>query len=196
MIPGPIAVGNKYGRLFVVSLADKKGKRGQRYFDCKCDCGNQKTIRGTSLKDGNTQSCGCLHKESLKSKLAVGEISYNMLEHIYKTGAAKRDYEFSLTREQFRNLIILKCHYCGQVPTLYNKFHNAQGTRINSYHSVSDGWAAKQDIFANGIDRVNNTLGYSISNCVPCCSTCNSMKLDMTVEEFVGHISKILNYFR
>lgn len=43
----------------------------------------------------------------------------------------------------------------------------------------------------NGIDRVLNTLGYHPENCVSCCSKCNYMKSDMTVFDFIEHISKI-----
>lgn len=30
---------------------------------CKCECGNVITIKGQSLRNGNTKSCGCLKKE-------------------------------------------------------------------------------------------------------------------------------------
>lgn len=36
-----------------------------------------------------------------------------------------------------------------------------------------------------GLDRKNNTLGYSIKNTVPCCPTCNNVRgNNFTVEEF------------
>jgi hypothetical protein len=31
---------------------------------CLCDCGNQCTVIGESLRSGNTRSCGCLRKEA------------------------------------------------------------------------------------------------------------------------------------
>lgn len=30
---------------------------------CRCDCGNEVTVLGASLKTGNTKSCGCYRKE-------------------------------------------------------------------------------------------------------------------------------------
>ena len=52
----------RFGRLTVVSRAPNDG----RYvcWNCKCDCGNEKIIRSTSLCSGRTQSCGCLFKET------------------------------------------------------------------------------------------------------------------------------------
>lgn len=52
--------GNKYGRLTVIRLHHIKKFA---YFECKCDCGNTKVIRGSSLLNGSTVSCGCYQKE-------------------------------------------------------------------------------------------------------------------------------------
>ncbi len=54
--------GNKYGRLTVVGLSDKKSGR-KSFWVCKCDCGNEKLVRSDSLKSGDVKSCGCLKKE-------------------------------------------------------------------------------------------------------------------------------------
>ena len=53
----------KFGRLTV--LAQAKEKIG-RYvaWDCICECGKMKTVRGDCLKNGATKSCGCLAKEN------------------------------------------------------------------------------------------------------------------------------------
>ena len=32
-------------------------------WNCLCECGNSKLIRGSSLRSGATRSCGCLQKE-------------------------------------------------------------------------------------------------------------------------------------
>lgn len=35
------------------------------YWFCKCDCGNEVLVRGSSLVSGHTKSCGCLQKEKV-----------------------------------------------------------------------------------------------------------------------------------
>ena len=35
---------------------------------CKCDCGGEKVVRGSSLRDGEAKSCGCLHSHNLKGQ--------------------------------------------------------------------------------------------------------------------------------
>jgi hypothetical protein len=59
-------VGQKYGKLTVLSYAGKKpsGKnQNKTMWLCKCECGNQKIVAGAELRNGNTISCGCVHKK-------------------------------------------------------------------------------------------------------------------------------------
>ena len=54
-------IGQKFNKLTVIEkVTDEKGKTKWR---CKCDCGNEKIIRGDSLRSGHTKSCGCLQRE-------------------------------------------------------------------------------------------------------------------------------------
>ena len=52
-------VGNKYGKLTVISEAGRDKYR-QVLWLCKCDCGNETIVRGSTLRSGGTRSCGCL----------------------------------------------------------------------------------------------------------------------------------------
>jgi len=56
-------IGLRFGRL-VVKKRDGKDKFGYVTWLCKCDCGNETVVRGSFLKSGTTQSCGCLKKEN------------------------------------------------------------------------------------------------------------------------------------
>lgn len=80
----------------------------------------------------------------------------------YKYRALDRSYSFHLTIEQFSNIIIKPCHYCGE--------------------EVSE-----------GIDRKDNSIGYEIENCLPCCALCNFAKRNMGYNEFIGLVCKIYN---
>jgi hypothetical protein len=51
--------GQRFGRLEVISPAFKDNYN-KWHWNCKCDCGNEKIIRGGDLKSNKTQSCGCL----------------------------------------------------------------------------------------------------------------------------------------
>lgn len=62
--------GLKFGRLTVLEEANKPKRATDPYvwWKCLCECGGSVELRGSSLRFGNTQSCGCLKKETL-SKL-------------------------------------------------------------------------------------------------------------------------------
>ena len=56
--------GQKFGRWTVMSYAGSAGKKGskKRLWLCRCDCGNERVVQGHNLKNGKTNSCGCLRK--------------------------------------------------------------------------------------------------------------------------------------
>lgn len=51
--------GQRFGRLLALEHL------GSGLWRCRCDCGNEKKLRGGTLRSGNTTSCGCLHREML-----------------------------------------------------------------------------------------------------------------------------------
>lgn len=58
--------GNTYGYLTVIERAKEKSKSVK--WLCKCKCGNEVIVSGTSLRTGNTKSCGCLQKEKTRER--------------------------------------------------------------------------------------------------------------------------------
>lgn len=71
--------GQKFGRLLVVNRAPNKN--GRTCWNCLCDCGNEVAVISKSLKDGNTKSCGCLHRE-LASKQFSKDISNQVFGYL------------------------------------------------------------------------------------------------------------------
>lgn len=45
-----------------------------------------------------------------------------------------------------------------------------------------------------GIDRVDNSIGYTPDNCVPCCWWCNSVKREHTLDDMYGHLDDMLEH--
>lgn len=50
--------GERFGRWIVVARAD-----GSNRWACRCDCGTEKTVAGSTLRNGVSSSCGCLRLE-------------------------------------------------------------------------------------------------------------------------------------
>ena len=56
--------GLRFGRLVAVKATEQR-KNACVVWECICDCGNTTYTSSNHLIQGNTQSCGCLHKESV-----------------------------------------------------------------------------------------------------------------------------------
>ena len=57
-----ILIGERFGRLIVLSIEAKAPKEndGHTYYLCRCMCGRTTIVRDTHLTTGHTKSCGCL----------------------------------------------------------------------------------------------------------------------------------------
>lgn len=51
--------GQRFGQLVVIKESPER-KSGRVCWECQCDCGNTIVVKGLSLKNGDTKSCGCL----------------------------------------------------------------------------------------------------------------------------------------
>jgi hypothetical protein len=173
-----IQLGKKYNLLIPTQLSHI-GSGYRKYYTCKCDCGNTKVIQGSLLTSGNTKSCGCYGRKvaSLLTKLPNNGGVINQILLGYKRHAKDRKLEFILTKEEFTTLINNPCHYCGI---------SSSNTKVTKN--------CKEGFSYNGIDRVNNIVGYHFTNCVSCCATCNRAKMSMSKEEFLKWISKVFNH--
>jgi len=156
--------GRVFGRLTIIERVNNN-KYGNTMWLCKCGCGKEKVIPAARLINGDTRSCGCLHKEAIR--LPLGEADFNRYYKAYKIESIKRRAKFGLTKKQFRNITSKNCYYCNHPPS--DRSHRA---KHNGYY------------VSNGIDRVNNDKGYTVNNCVPCCRPCNVAKSNMPVKIF------------
>lgn len=163
--------GQCFGRLLVVGQEGRAD--GQVMWKCICDCGVVTRVRGYSLRRGNTRSCGCLRTEMrFKEEGRVGFTSYF---HTLKQSAKIRGYEWRLSKEQVRKLIEKECFYCGSLP------NQIRGKGRDEY-------------IHNGIDRIDNAVGYVKSNTVSCCRRCNIAKHTLSVGDFKECISRVYHY--
>lgn len=55
--------GKKIGRLTVLNRSETQRTSKKAYWICQCECGNIVEVCGVNLRNGKTQSCGCLQKE-------------------------------------------------------------------------------------------------------------------------------------
>jgi hypothetical protein len=171
-------IGKRYGKI-IIKDAFTKGKC-KAYFVCKCDCGNvfEKEAQRITGKWG-TRSCGCLQIENSGCKVMPnGESMFRELMKCYRISAKHRQIPFSLTEEIFRKLTKQNCHYCGSIPQKEKTHPKTPSVYIY-----------------NGIDRVDNTMGYELENVVSCCEKCNRAKHTMSLTNFKNWIDSVYEHF-
>ena len=162
---------NKFGKLTVIKrIYPNKGIVPM--WLCKCDCGKEKNVSGNLLKNGHTKSCGCS-----RNKKPLGVSMMRALISRYEYKAKKRGYDYELTEEQFKKITQQNCFYCG-----------VKAEQITKASKGTNG-----EYIYNGIDRINNKLGYTKDNTVPCCKTCNAAKGTLTIEDFRDWVKKAYN---
>jgi hypothetical protein len=172
-------IGSRFGRLVVVSKSEIR-KSNKITWVCLCDCGNTHLVITGLLRDGSVKSCGCY---SGVLRRAPGDAaSFSRFYSQYSCNAKRRNMEFSLSPEEFRNITSRACWYCGAEPKPnYARYLNPKVIPV--------------PYIGNGIDRKNNKIGYTPLNCVSCCFTCNGMKSSLSVSDFINHIHNIYSYF-
>lgn len=172
--------GKKFYRLSVLNKTINS-KRGKNYWRCKCDCGKIIFTRGYRLITGAVKSCGCYVKELLENQTgercrkAPGHSAKHNLISSYKYGAKNRDITWELSDKDFFELTQKNCFYCNTKPSQIAK--PSTGNNGNYIY--------------NGIDRIDNDIGYTILNSFPCCRDCNLMKTNLNYSDFISHVDKI-----
>lgn len=172
-------IGLKSGRLTVKRL---HSKGHSTKWECACECGNITTATTSQIKGLSKKSCGCYRKELTKTlrarsggnTLPNGVSHFNKIYYQYKHDAEKRGLEFDLTKLELKNIISQNCHYCDAMPEsgFLEKTRNG-----NFLH--------------NGIDRVDNFIGYNAWNSVASCWTCNRMKSSMDYDTFIDRCTAV-----
>lgn len=61
-----IEPGMRFGRLTVTGKSPRSRPR-RAWWDCVCDCGNRASPRADGLRNGTSQSCGCIQREWVSS---------------------------------------------------------------------------------------------------------------------------------
>lgn len=62
--------GCRFGRLVVKSLANKR-RKSQIHWNCECECGTNVIVAASNLRSGNSNSCGCLQKQTASDRILV-----------------------------------------------------------------------------------------------------------------------------
>lgn len=168
-----------------------KREKNKSYWLFNCECGNSKIMDASKVftKKIATKSCGCFLKSStiernvkrvFHQKDTTESRALYSIYSSYKGSAKIRGYSFNLSVPVFKKLIKENCYYCGS--TLSNKRIANTSAKSNNNKSIC---------YYNGIDRVDNSIGYELNNCVTCCKICNRAKKDISIDDFMNWLNNL-----
>lgn len=171
-----------FGKLLAIKIHPIRIYGAKIAWECLCECGKTTLVSSCSLTSGRTRSCGCTFAELAHTRFKKNSntAQFNSIYSHYRGSARRRGHCFELNEPDFYKLITQNCYYCNSIPqqTAYGKYYG------------------EEQFFYNGIDRVDNSLGYLGSNCVTCCGVCNRIKHTLGQKEFIAKVISISNHLQ
>lgn len=140
-----LAIGEKYNKLTVRKFHSIKNEN--LMFNFECDCGNEKVLSLSQVKNGSIKSCGCMYKtqEGLSSKDEKHRKMYNMYNNMIKRCYNKNNIYYD--------------NYGGRGITVCDRWRESF---INFYKDVVNHLGFPDE--NHTIDRIDNDKGYFLEN--------------------------------
>jgi hypothetical protein len=145
-------IGSKFGRLIVLEEFRKhNGRQNVSYYRCACDCGNEKVVRASSIKNGETKSCGCWRRDNAKQLFTTHGMKRTRFYTIWCS--MKRRCE-SKTAINYGARGIRVCDHWQLFDNFFSDMHESYSRHVSEY-------GEKQTT----IDRVDVNGNYDPDNC-------------------------------
>lgn len=140
-----ISVGDKFGRLTVISRTSNIGN--YRAWFCRCECGTIKAVRGTDLNRHAVKSCGCLRHEHRKPKKNI----FPSTHPLYRAWQNMKTRCYNRNCQDYENYGGRGIYICSMWLHDFNAF---------ATWATENGWG-----YGLQIDRIDNDREYSPDNC-------------------------------
>ncbi len=122
----------------------------EAFWLCKCRCGTMKVVRGSTVRNGVSKSCGCLAREEARQRerthghTAGGEISPE-----YQSWKAMKERCYNPNHVRYADYGGRGILVCARWKNSFENFFEDMGERPEG----------------ESLDRINPNAGYSPSNC-------------------------------
>ena len=138
--------GQKFGKLTVIERANSIGERVE--WLCRCDCGTEVIVQGANLKNGHTQSCGCLTSlGEAKIRTILTDSDFSFSTQYTFSDLPNRRFDFALFKN---NYLIGLIEYQGKQHYQY----------VNTWHQTEEEWY-------KAIERDKEKVEYCKENNIP-----------------------------
>jgi hypothetical protein len=143
--------GKRFGLLLVLRRDKSPPENTGAYWVCACDCGSEKSIRGSNLSKGDIRSCGCLRRTLVKDRLTKhGFAQRGRKTPEYRVWCQMIGRCHSKTNRSFCNYGARGIVVCEEWRSDFAGFLRDMGTRPSPQHTL---------------ERMNNDGNYEPNNC-------------------------------
>lgn len=132
--------GQRFGKLLVLCEVKERDPAGAICYQCSCDCGNTKIIRGYSLR-GGIKSCGCLAGNRTHGLSGTPEFEIWMAMRSRCSDSNSWDFQYYGGRG---------ISVCEEWNNSFQAFYRDMGPRPSAQYSI---------------DRIDNDGNYEPGNC-------------------------------
>ncbi len=169
----------KFGKLTVINRETSYKKR--TYWNCKCDCGNEKKVDASHLRSGHTESCGCSwysHGKDNVSWKGHGEIPKSLYNRI-NNNAKIRGIIVEVSLKDLWDLFLKQNRKCALSDLPLDFTYGRQNRRHKGTASL---------------DRIDSTKGYVKGNVQWLHKDINFMKQDYSNDYFLSMCQRISDF--
>lgn len=137
-----IQINQRFNKLIVLSLIPEHSKTGDKIWECLCDCGNISFVRSRGLNSGESQSCGCMHKQKVTKHGMIKTPEY-------RTWAAIKRRASNPNASDYKRYGGRGIKVCGRWLDSFEAFYEDMGDKPTG----------------KTLERINNDGNYSPENC-------------------------------
>lgn len=140
--------GRRFGRLTVLARVHQPGNPT---WLCICDCGSEKKMQGSGLRNGAVKSCGCLKLEILKNRATThGQCVGGRCSRPYRIWASMKQRCRDQNAVNYSRYGGRGIHVCERWRVSFQSFIADMGLPPSDTHSI---------------DRIDNDGNYQPGNC-------------------------------
>lgn len=138
--------GRRFGKWIVLSRAGSAMGSGNALWECVCDCGTRRAVKGARLRSGNSSSCGCDVALRARNQMTTHGQSRTRLYRTYRSMINRCENPKTFAYQDYGGRGIKVCHKWRES---FAQFIADMGPRP----------------LGATIERIDNDGGYSASNC-------------------------------
>ena len=113
--------GQRFGRLIAIKCVGRKNTFA--IWKCQCTCGNEAVVRSSHLRSGNTQSCGCLQKETASKCATLNHGDWGISNSNYRGHNVSYSGAHARVRRLYGPASEYECDFCNEPAEDWSLIH-------------------------------------------------------------------------